>query len=359
MTTPAATRTVVPAAHSAGAAADGTIRYQGCTFRAVDEQGSGGSLRDVFLARAPAYLGWYLREGDAARPSLAQARSAIATHMPELRPIYEDLCRTVVEGDPTASRMLSFWRPPASMVSCSQGVWREGDSGPLLVRNYDYAADLIDGIILRSAFRDRVVVGTTDGVWGLCDGMNDEGLAISLTFGGRAVVGEGFGMPLVIRYLLETCDDVQQAKSALERLPYSQAYNLTLTDPTSDVVTAYLGPDRAPSYRRLPVATNHQWALESSDPGLAASSLEREWWLLRLLDDPDVDGQRFSDWFLSAPLYSYAHPERVGTVYTASYEPRAGVVTHRWPGQDWVQTLDAFEEDERISTFVDLDVVPT
>ncbi|MEA2521332.1 MAG: hypothetical protein QOI81_978, partial [Actinomycetota bacterium] len=317
------------------------------TFRAVDEPYPGAKLRDLYARRADGYLAWYLRDGDAARPSAEEGLAALELHMPELVPVYRELCKQVADDEPTAARMFSFLRPPASIIACSQGVWREGDAGPLLVRNYDYPAELMDGVILRSAFLDRTVVGTADGLWGLCDGMNDRGLAVSLTFGGRVVVGDGFGMPLVIRYVLETCSSVAEAKEVLARLPYSQAYNLTMTDAAGDVVTAYLGPDRAPSYRRMPVATNHQWVVEAWDPLLAASSVEREWWLLRLLDDPDVDAERFSDWFLAPPLFSYAHPEGAGTVFTASYAPSAAEVTHRWQGQSWVQHLHDFEEGER------------
>ena len=53
----------------------------------------------------------------------------------------------------------------------------------------------------------RAVIGSSDCAWGLLDGINDAGLAVSLAFGGRKVVGSGFGVPLVVRYLLETCDD--------------------------------------------------------------------------------------------------------------------------------------------------------
>lgn len=268
--------------------------------------------------------------------------------MPELAPVHAELADVVADGDPTASRMLTLYRPPASMIACSQGVWNERDQPPLLVRNYDYPAALMDCVVLRTRFLDRIVVGTTDGLWGLCDGMNDKGLAASLTFGGRVAVGEGFGMPIVIRYILETCDSVQSARDVLTRLPYSQAYNLTLTDSSGDVLTAYLGPDRPASFRRLPVATNHQWLVESWDPAFVASTLEREWWLLRLLDDPDVDAARFCDWFLELPLYSVGHAEGVGTVYTAAYAPADGSIRHRWPEhEDWHQRLDDFSVGAR------------
>ncbi len=36
-------------------------------------------------------------------------------------------------------------------------------------------------------------------------------LAVALAFGGRKVTGIGFGIPLVIRYVLETCSNVEEA----------------------------------------------------------------------------------------------------------------------------------------------------
>jgi predicted choloylglycine hydrolase len=320
-------------------------------FRAVAEEHPGSKLRAIYQQRAEAYAAWYLRDGDAARPSTDEGILALRTHMPELVPVYEQLVEDVADDDAIAARMFTFLRPPASLVACSQGVWREGQDGPVLVRNYDYAPELMDGLILRSRLLGRVVIGTSDGIWGLCDGMNDRGLVVSLTFGGRVVVGDGFGMSLVVRYLLEVCETVQQARLVLERLPYAQAYNLTFVDHTGEAITAYLGPDRRPSFRRLPVATNHQWVVEAWDPALVQSSFAREWWLIRLLDDPDVDSRRFSDWFLTEPLYSFGHAEGVGTVYTAAFAPSERLVTYRWPGFDWPLSIDAFAEGSYTPTF--------
>lgn len=127
--------------------------------------------------------------------------------------LYEQFVHEVASNDAIAARMFTFLRPPASLIACSQGVWREGQEGPVLVRNYDYAPELMDGLILRSRLLDRTVVGTSDGFWGLCDGMNDRGLMVSLTFGGRVVVGDGFGMALVVRYLLECRETVSKLAS--------------------------------------------------------------------------------------------------------------------------------------------------
>jgi predicted choloylglycine hydrolase len=212
------------------------------------------------------------------------------------------------------------------------------------VRNYDYPAELIDGVILRSKFRDREVIGMTDAMWGLCDGMNDRGLAVSLTFGGRTSIGEGFGVQLVVRYLLEVCDTVADVREVLARMPVAHTHNLTIADAEGDVITAYLNPDRPVSFRRLPIAVNHQWSVESWDPVLAESTLQREWWLLRLLDDPDVDHERFLDAFLVPPLYSLAHDVGRGTVWTGVYDPQERDITYAWPNLRLPLRFDAFEE---------------
>lgn len=318
----------------------------GATFRTIDEAMPGPKLASIYALRADAYATWYLQDGDAVRPTPDEAISALHMHMPELVPAYEAMVSEVAPGDPVAARMFTMWRPPGAAIACSQAVLRDGDQGPRLVRNYDYPAELMDAVVLRTELTGRRVVGMTDAFWGLADGMNDAGLAVSLTFGGRASMGEGFGVPLVIRYLLETCATTADARVVLARMPIAHTHNLTIADASGDVITAYLNPDRPPSFRRLPIAVNHQWAVESWDPVLAESTLRREWWLLRLLDDPDVDRERFLGAFLVPPLYSLAHDIGRGTVYTAVYDPADGDITYAWPTSRLGLRIDDFTEGE-------------
>lgn len=313
-------------------------------FRTIDEAQPGPKLATVFAERADAYAAWYLQDGDQLRPSAAEGLVALRTHMPELIPAYEAMVSEVGVGDPVAARMFTMWRPPGAAIACSQAVLTEGERGPRLVRNYDYPAELMDAVILRSELAERRVIGVTDAVWGLCDGMNDRGLAVSLTFGGRASAGEGFGVPIVVRYLLEVCDTIAEARAVLERLPIAHTHNLTIVDADGNVLTAYLNPDRAPSFRRLPIAVNHQWTVESWDPVLAESTQYREWWLLRLLDDPDVDQERFVAAFLAPPLYSLAHDIGRGTVYTAVYDPFERDIAYVWPTSRLPLRFDSFTE---------------
>ena len=89
------------------------------------------------------------------------------------------------------------------------------------------------------------MIGSGDCAWGLLDGLNDAGLAVSLAFGGRKVVGSGFGVPLVVRYLLETCETTGQARATLRRLPYHLAHTLTIVDADGRRrAPRYIAPDR-------------------------------------------------------------------------------------------------------------------
>jgi predicted choloylglycine hydrolase len=189
------------------------------TFRSIEELELGERWRAVFEERWPHYREWFLREGEEARrPSYATSARMLRAHMPELVPAYERVVELAGGGD-LAARMLSLYQPPPFLAACSQGAWtREG--GPLLARNYDYAPSRFEGLVWSTRLLDRRVIGMSDCLWGLLDGMNDAGLAVSLTFGGRQVLGDGFGIPIVTRYVLETCTTVEEARVTLARLPY-------------------------------------------------------------------------------------------------------------------------------------------
>jgi predicted choloylglycine hydrolase len=314
---------------------------------AIEELEPADAWRERFEAMWPTYQAWYLQEGDAARPSYAACRRALAQHMPELMPTYERLVDLAGGGD-LAARLLSLWRPPGFIVGCSQGAWTRDE--PLLVRNYDYPAERLEGVVCLTEWGERRVIGMSDCLWGLLDGMNDRGLAISLTFGGRPDVGDGFAIPLVVRYVLETCDDVAAARDALGRIPVHAPQNLTLLDRSGAYVTAYVGPGRPARFVDVAATTNHQGEVEWPEYAEAIRSEERERCVLGLLDDPKLDRERFEDAFLEPPLHSTAHERGFGTIYTAAYEPASGRVRYRWPDVTWEQSFERFESASRTVT---------
>ena len=314
------------------------------TVRAVEELELGPKWQAVFEEKWPHYKTWFLREGEAARPSYATSVRMLRAHMPELIPAYERVVELAGGGD-LAARMLSLYKPPPYLAACSQGVWTR-EAPPMLVRNYDYAPSRFEGLIWSTKLLDKRVLGMSDCLWGLLDGMNDDGLAVSLTFGGRRVLGDGFGIPIVMRYLLETCATVQDARATLVRLPYSLSHNLTMVDASGATLTAYLSPDREPIFREFPVATNHQGIVEWPEQAKATRTIEREQTIVRLLEDPAVDAQGFVDSFMRAPLFSTSYAHGFGTLYTAAYRPTEGVASFIWPAMGWTLGFDRFEEGE-------------
>ena len=66
-------------------------------FEAIEELEPGDRWRESFREMWPAYRGWYLKEGESARPDLETCRRELGRHMPELMPTYERLVELAAE----------------------------------------------------------------------------------------------------------------------------------------------------------------------------------------------------------------------------------------------------------------------
>lgn len=310
-------------------------------LHAVEEPEPGEKWQALFRRMEPGYRRWFLREGDDARPTYLACRRALRRHLPELAPVWEGLVDLAGGGDQVA-RMLSLWCPTPYLTGCSQAVWSRGT--PALVRNYDYAPHLWDAVLLRSAWTGREVLAMSDSLWGALDGVNDAGVAVALAFGGRTAVGEGFGAPLILRYVLETCATTGEAGRVLARVPSHMAYNVTVVDRRGDYLTAYLNPDRPPALVRRRVATNHQQAVEWSRFAQVTASVGREQFLSARLADDEEGFEHFVRRFLEPPLHSTRFDHGWGTLYTVAYHPTSGAATFLWPGLTLPQSLSGFRE---------------
>jgi predicted choloylglycine hydrolase len=268
--------------------------------------------------------------------------------MPELVGVYDRLVDLAGGGD-VAARMLSLYRPPPYLSGCSQAAIAAPE--PVLVRNYDYAPSRFEGVVQSTAWGKHRVIGMSDCLWGLLDGMNDAGLVVSLTFGGRRVLGDGFGIPVVVRYLLETCSTVAEARAALGKVPVNLAHNLTLVDLAGEAATALVSPDRAPVWRSSAVATNHQGDVEWEEHARFTRTVEREAAAAALIADPATTPESLVAAFMAPPLFSTEYSRGFGTLYTAEYRPAAGTVSYHWPGSTWTQSFDDFREGTHAAAF--------
>jgi predicted choloylglycine hydrolase len=314
-------------------------------FRGLTEDAPGDAWRSVVEDGWPGWRSWFMARGGARAPKLADAGRALRRHMPEMEPLWQRLVDTA-DGDDDLARFLSFWTPPRYLVSCSQAVIVD-DDGPLLIRNYDLDPDLNESTMLHSAWRGRRVMGMVEGLAGLADGMNDAGLAASLTFGGRTVSGRGFGIPLIMRYLLEVCNDTADAVELLRAVPCHMSYNVTVADRSGRWATVFLAPDRPAIVTDRRAATNHQLAVEWPRHGRVSRTLERERHLDRLLAGGRLTGADATAEFKRGPLFSTGYAKAFGTVYTAAYRPATGEATLSWregPAQTW--NMRAFEPAE-------------
>ena len=315
------------------------------TVYGINEAIPGPRWRALFEATWPAYRAWYLTDGDAARPDLATATARLGRHMPELVSTHRRLV-DLAGGDDVAARMLTMWNAPAFLPACSQAVLTTPT--PALCRNYDYSPDLWERTIYTSAFTGRRVIGTGDCLWGLLDGMNDAGLAISLTFGGRPGSGPGFAVPIVVRYLLEVADSVAAARDLLRGIPVAMSYNLTMVDRSGNACTAFVAPGQLPEFSSARVATNHHGAVpEFPERARSLRSVPR---LDRITDlvaqHPDPAG--LVDAFTVDPLYNREYSRAFGTLYTALYRPVEGTVEHIWPDVTWRRGFDSPDDTRAV-----------
>jgi hypothetical protein len=232
------------------------------TLRAFGEDEPGPQIAGHLRETWPGFRRWWhggTAQSAQGRPSAAEAGARLEEHMPELVPTWQRLT-AMLGDDPDAAAALALWNPPPFLTGCSQAAVMPG--GPALIRNYDWDYRLFDAVVARTAYNGRRVLGMLDCLWGLLDGVNDAGLAVSLTFGGRPQVGEGFGIPMVIRYVLQVCETAEEAAQVLRRIPVHMSYNVTVLDRNGRRATVYLAPDRVATVTDRAVATNYQGTVE-------------------------------------------------------------------------------------------------
>jgi predicted choloylglycine hydrolase len=315
------------------------------SLSSIREDRPGPKWQVRFETLWPTYREWFLSEGYLARPGYVPSVKKLRQHMPELMPVYEELVGLAGGGD-LAARFLSLYRPPPYAMGCSQAVW--SGRNPALVHNYDYSPWLFEGTLLFSSWK-RPVIAMSDCLWGVLDGINDAGLAVSLAFGGRRVVGDGFGVPLILRYILEFCDYAGQAIEILRRVPAHMPYNVTLVDREGAFSTVQVYPGRDAAVTNSPVGTNHQQRVESEDYARMTSTVERQTFLATRLADANESRSSFIERFLHPPLHNTRYEHAFGTLYTAAYHPRDLAAEYRWPRQATLrQSFSDFEEDKTI-----------
>ncbi len=312
------------------------------TFDAVSEATPGPKWQARWQRSWPAYEAWFTARNGDSGPSAAACRGALQRHMPELVPVYDRLV-TLAGGGDRAARFLSTWCPPHYLGGCSLAALSKGEA-VRLVRNYDLSPDLNEGLLLRTEWTGRAVMGMVEFLWGLSDGINDAGLSVALAYGGRSETGTGFGITTILRYVLETCDTVAEALSVLDRVPSHMAYNIVLADASGATASVELSPGGGMARMPRAIATNHQSDASLPERAPFTRTYERHKHLGQLSVDPEVLHEKF----LQAPLHQDRYAEGFGTLFTADYDPLTQSLSLHWRDDRWDQSLAAFEEGQRV-----------
>ena len=312
-------------------------------FRAYEEDTAGFK----WLSRAqhfwPAYERWYGWGGLTRRPSYLACRRAMRAHMPEIVPMYEKLTE-MLGGEDTQARFLSLWTPPPFIAGCSQAIWQNpAGNGNALLRNYDFSPALLEGSMFSTQWHDQRVVAMSDCIWGVLDGMNVSGVAVSLSFGGRTVVGEGFGVPVILRYVLEFATNGREAVAMLCRIPSHMSYSVTVLDKTGFHAIVHLAPDRPPAVVDEKVVTNYQGEVMWLAHARATRSVERKEMLENCLNQ-QANLEQMENALMRAPVFQTSFHRGYGTLYSAAYLPESNAVDYMWPSYRWRQQLDDFQE---------------
>ena len=310
------------------------------TFNCIREERPVEKWKALFERTWPSYKDWFLTDGHHGRKGYITSTEELTKHMPELMPLYHELVALAGGGDLEA-RFLSMYTPPTYMSGCSQVAWTR--NSPTLIRNYDYSFKVFEGVMFYSNWL-QPVIGMSDSTWGLLDGMNASGLAASLTFGGRKVTGDGFGILIIIRYVLETATTVDEGVAILSRIPVHMAYNVTLLDAAGKFATVYLAPDEKPIVVQSPVVTNHQETIDWEEYANLTATVERKKYLEEMLHSPYETEASMVYRFLHPPLYNTNFEKSFGTLYTGVYRIGLREVSILWPDLEIKQSFEHFTE---------------
>jgi predicted choloylglycine hydrolase len=157
----------------------------------------------------------------------------------------------------------------------------------------------------------------------------------------------------MLRYVLETCRQVEEAIAALGRIPVALAQNVMLLDRSGACATLFLAPGRTAVVSPLHACTNHQEMPAPPHSAVMQGSLARQQALLEVLAEPAMRLATLLERFLQPPLYArrIASP----TVYTAVYRPVEGRVDYVWPGHVCRQRMGRFAPGEYIHDYGELE----
>lgn len=195
----------------------------------------------------------------------------------------------------------------------------------MLIRNYDFSPEVYDArLVFAQPKEGYASVGHSLHVTGRTEGVNEKGLAVALHFVNNDEAQNGLTAGSVVRIVLDTCKNTDEAVHTIKQLPHAWSYNFSIGDSSGHTVVVEESPFdiKVRSNQDVLFCTNHFQRKDMSS--LNREHLENTEERLNYLSQRSVvhmDANKAFDMFrdAQAPLYSDAYRDFFGTLHTFAY----------------------------------------
>lgn len=213
-----------------------------------------------------------------------------------------------------------YGAPEIQGMGCSSIV-----NSKMLVRNYDFSPEVYDArLVLVQPEDGYASVGHSLHVTGRTEGMNEKGLAVALHFVNSEETQIGLTAASVIRILLDTCKNTDEAIDMIQQLPHSWSYNFSIGDSEGNTAVVEQSPFEIKVRRDKDMlfCTNHFQKKEMSR--LNREHLEGTKERLGFLSSGDLANKSPLECFnmfrdAVTPLYNESYTDFFGTLHTFAY----------------------------------------
>lgn len=233
-----------------------------------------------------------------------------------------------------AALFSGFGAPEIQGMGCSSLV-----NHNMLVRNYDFSPEAYDArFIFVQPIEGYASVGHSLHVMGRTEGVNEKGLAIALHFVNSKDTQAGLTASSVIRIILDTCKNTEEAVNVIKQLPHSWSYNFSIGDADGNAVVVEESPFdvKVRQSKETLFCTNHFQRQDMSELNREdlVSTHERLNYLCNgHFEDMNVQ-QIFNSFRADKPLYNEEYRDFFGTLHTFAYSFNNNKVLTAVPGGD-------------------------
>ncbi|RQW21808.1 acyl-CoA--6-aminopenicillanic acid acyltransferase [Bacillus sp. C1-1] len=192
-----------------------------------------------------------------------------------------------------------------------------------LIRNYDYHPKTYEGryTLFKPTDGGLAVAAPSQRITGRMDGMNEAGLAMGYNFMNRKKPGAGFICCMIGRFILETCETVDQAVTLLKSIPHRHSFSYIVYDQSGRTVIIEATP-REVAIRSSTRCTNHFETLVSENRHHLVDSTRRLD-VLKKNQQTAMSAKEAYHLFNAANngLFSDLYDSWAGTIHTSVYFP--------------------------------------